>query len=252
MKLRILGLLALLVSMALPARAQYPNNYAAYYTFGTDSASGNVVVNFSVTGTILPPAPNMPNAYHQAQVRTVWNSGTANWQYGQHVCPGCNVNFNGSFDFAENDLCWGLGSCTLQVESTVACSFIGAFWNGLTFNTTWFQSQKATTTWKNNSPTTQQPPFSFSIYCSARTTPPDINSYDTSIQTWQPAMATTNTFCSRLGGYGITVGWICWPVTPVAEALPATPPDCTNWDNGYPGKILKNSGGPQPMNPPKP
>jgi hypothetical protein len=106
MKLRILAALALFATMAVATRANYPNNYTAYYTFSVDSTGANMLVNATVTGTTLPPVPPMSGAYHQAQVNAIWN-GSNNWLYGPQVCTSCNVNFNQTWEFPGDDLCWG-------------------------------------------------------------------------------------------------------------------------------------------------
>ncbi|HEY6386182.1 MAG TPA: hypothetical protein VIX91_10910 [Candidatus Acidoferrum sp.] len=255
MKLRILAALVLFATMAVAARANYPNDYAAYYTFSVDSTDAYMQVNATVTGTTLPPVPPMSGAYHQAQVDAIWN-GSHNWLYGQHVCTTCNVNLNESWDFPGDDQCWALGDCTLEMDSQVYCSFFGdAFWFASSGGgSMWFQKQYATTMWKNNSPPLQPPPWDLTPYCSARTTPPDLTVFGivgNGDGTWQPALTASNN-CERFGGIGLSSGWLCFAVISwTLPVLPTTKPDCTNWDNGYPGPIIKNTGGPQPMKPPK-
>lgn len=258
MKYRILTVFVLFATMAVSARANYPNDYAAYYTFSVDSTGTNMLVNATVTGTTLPPVPPMNGAYHQAQVNAIWN-GTNNWLYGQHVCTSCNVNFNQTWEFSDNDLCWLDGDCTLEMAPQVFCSFFGnAFW----FTSgggapVWFQEQVATTMFKNDSPQTQLlPPWAEEKWCSARTTPPDLGNgglVTNGNGTWQPALVGVDP-CERFGGVGLNSGWLCFsPLSQTLPVLPTTKPDCTNWDNGYPGRIITNKGsGPQPMNPPKP
>jgi hypothetical protein len=149
--------------------------------------------------------------------------------------------------------------CTLEMAPQVFCSFFGsAFWftsgggSGV-----WFQQELAQSMWKNNSPQTQLlPPWNVTPYCSARTTLPDLTAAGIVTNgngTWQPALTGTNP-CERFEGVGLNSGWLCFAtLTQTLPVLPTTKPDCSNWDNGYPGKILTNrGGGPQPMNPPKP
>jgi len=209
MKLRILAVLALFATMAVATRASYPNNYTAYYTFSVDSTGANMLVHATVTGTTLPPVPPMSGAYHQAQVNAIWN-GHNNWLYGLQVCTSCNVNLNQSWWFPGNDLCWGLGDCTLEMAPQVYCSFAGIFWYALAGSGPWFQSQFAQAMWKNDSPQSQPPPWSFSSYCSARTTPADLPAYGIVANgngTWQPALAAAND-CERFGGVGLNSGWL--------------------------------------------
>src|SRR6516164_1369382 len=112
MKMKTTVLFLLLAFFTSVAMGSYPNNYATYTTYSLDSTHTYFVVNTSISGTTLPPVPPMSGAYHMAQANAIWNQN-GNLQHGPSVCTSCNVNANLSWDFPLNDLCWGLGDCTL-------------------------------------------------------------------------------------------------------------------------------------------
>jgi hypothetical protein len=212
-----------------------------------------------IEGTANGYGDGCGSATHNGYVSNNFNSDSNPTMHsgGVNIWTYISVPNNDSFTCDELTTCVS-PQPTISISTGVNCSAVGLIFAGLQFaGGIWFQSELATAMWKNDSPRTQSPPWSFSSYCSARTTPPDLASYGiiaNGTGTWQPAVTASND-CERFGSAGIASSpWLCFAV--VAETLPVLPttkPDCSNWDNGYPGRIIKNVGnGPQPMVPPKP
>lgn len=174
---------------------------------------------------------------------------------GAQVCPFCSIPGTpvDSISMLPGD---SLSVDNISVTIQMNCEY-EMFTQSMAAPSIWFQQEIAQTMFKNNSPQTQLlPPWSETPYCSSRTTPPDLTVgglVTNGNGTWQPALIGT-TPCERFGGGGLGSGWICFtPLSQTLPTLPSTKPDCSNWDNGYPGTIQTNRGnGPQPRNPPKP
>jgi hypothetical protein len=228
MKLKILAVL-ILTAWAVTASAQFPNNYARYTTYSNDG-SGNLVVSMSVTGTALPPLPNMPGAYHVAQAATIWNGGAAQWQHGQNVCTSCNVNFNGSWNFSGLDTCLTdfAMNCDLEEIANVKCSFYGTFWAAAALDGA--IELAITTTQTVNF----VPPFPQTPYCSDRSSPPDYPGIPSS----QNSFTTAATFCHRSGPNGGQGPWTCLPYNRSRNRPAGSKPDCTNFDKHIGGNYF--------------
>src|ERR1700676_1132432 len=97
MKSKLFFVFALTLVLSAVASAQYPNNYTEYVTFSVDPNTHHALVKETISGTTLPPVPNMPGAYHKAIVQVNVN-GYHSEQSGPQVCTSCNVNYSFTFD----------------------------------------------------------------------------------------------------------------------------------------------------------
>jgi hypothetical protein len=238
MRLKILFALLVLMTAVSTATAQYPNNYTAYQTMSVDPTTHNLTVMITISGTTLPPVPNMPGYTHQAQANVGFN-GNITWAYGPQVCTSCNVNWTNGWELDSSDPCFPL-SCTLESSEFVHCSGIGTFWSSGSIT---FLVEEAVTYSKV---TGGAPPiFTLTNWCTTSTTPPALGP-DSSPPDWAPTIMHGNAYwsyyvslsvCSRSKSAPPGSPWNCQPnpTTINHGSNTSDPRVCTNHDKGTSG-----------------
>jgi hypothetical protein len=243
LKFKALGVL-ILTAWAVTASAQYPNNYTLYITTGPDAAGTGVLISESLSGTALPPLPNMPGAYHRGDLGIKMGGNyTALTVNGQNVCTTCNVNAQYTWD-----LPWDISTDCFQnyqfdlpceVDTSpvnVFCSFIGIFWTASSGGQDPGLIYEDAITMSKTSSFTPPDVYHLSNWCSSATTPPDA----TPLLTHQPFSSPfwkSATVCERDKTAPRGTKWSCALITPATVPYPAGTLhyNCTWYDGGYKG-----------------
>jgi hypothetical protein len=232
------------------------------WTGGSDITS--ITVNANVTGDTICGVGGFCNGVTHTPSVANYNALRGGTVTGPGVPPANYVDTYNNLTYPISDFD-GNPDDPITVGETVICTTFGVFFQGGGVGNSpyWVQMELGSAMWKNNAPTTTNPPYidtDFSAWCSTRTTPTDFHDgVELLIEgtTWQPAAFIEGT-ATRLGGFGpFASPWLHLAVGTLLDVLPTSKPDCTQWDNGWidqikGGRILINTGGPQPRVPPLP
>jgi hypothetical protein len=243
------------------------NSYSPRTSTITTWAGGTnvtgITINANVTGdTICGYSGFCTGKIHTPVVKN-YNALRGSTVTGPGVSPETYIDSYNNITYPISDFLSDGTDYIVYVSEAVDCSTAGQFFYGAPPpdpGPFWEQRELGSSMWKNIAPQTEPGPYDvedLQQYCSARTTPTDIQlgvGVLIGDASWQPAAFLTGV-AERAGGFGLTSPWFSIFEGEMLPVLPSSKPDCTNWDNGWitqikGGRILKNTGGPQPAVPP--
>jgi len=232
-------------------------------TWAGGSKVTGITINANVTGdTICGMGGFCTGVTHTPHVAN-YNALRGSTVYGPGVSPQTYIDTYNNQAYPISDFTPGVDDI-IYLGEVVNCSSEGIF-----FNVTptggqgpyWEQSELGVAMLKTIATQNEPGPYDiedFEPYCSARTSPPDLfNAFWFAFggAEWQPAAFITGVV-GRAGGFGPFVSpWEGLAEGEMLDVLPTSKVDCTMWDNGWieqikGGRILLNTGGPQPAKPP--
>jgi hypothetical protein len=221
----------------------------------------SITVNANVTGDTICSGGFCNGVTHTPSVAN-YNALRGGTVTGPAVAPTAYIDTYNNVTYPLSDFTPTDDPITITEE--IQCSSSGTFFwfsDGGGGGPLWDQSELGSAMWKNIAPISTNPPYidtDFVAYCSTRTTPTDFHDgLEIVIEgtTWQPAAEIIGV-ADRFGGFGFLASpWLHVAVGSLLDVLPTSKPDCTQWDNGWitqikGGRILINTGGPQPRVPP--
>jgi len=228
-------------------------------SFAGGTLTTSIGINANVTGdTICGSGGFCTGKIHTPTVKN-YNALRGSTVVGPGVSPDTYIDTYNNVIYPAVDF-RGATDYIVYVSEEVDCSSFGVFFTAGPPSDPqpfWEQKELAIATFQMISPLgTPEAYWVWHNWCSTRTSPPDINAFIGIIVNdpqgeWKPASFARGK-AYREGGFGIKTPWFALTKNYVLNTLPPTKPDCSMWDNGYPGMILKNTGGPQPRVPPLP
>lgn len=229
---------------------------ASLTLFAGGSSMTSVGMNASVTGdTICGLSGFCTGKIHTPTVKN-YNALHGSTVVGPGVTPQTYIDTYNNVIYPRSD--FTPDDYVVFVSEEVDCSTAGLFFYDGSPEPPgpppfWEQRELGMSMWRNTKSPTGT---SYSQYCSSRTSSSDIDLGFSPIagDILDPALTVTGV-AERIGGIGWQLPWLSVGEGITLAVLPSKPPDCTNWDNGWitqikGGRILKNTGGPQPANPP--